>query len=1016
MARAVAETDEDLAERLATDPERAVPPLVARYWRPAYGLAFQITRDRGRAEDAAQEAFARLLRAGGRYRAGRAFRPWFFRIVANCARDDRKAGARRRRHEERAARPLRAEPAAGGLDPDAAALLRAGLADLRPEQRAALTLHYLEDLTLREVAEVEGCPEGTAASRVRRGLKALRRQLPEALATASAAPTALLAEALRVEAPPAPGLAALRGGAVAAAAAPAAAGSWGLLAALVGLGALGALGLGVVLGPDDGPGSAAGPAPAAPTSAVATVASSHRGAGGGPATRAREPGAGDAAAAPPGAGEAEADALAAADAGEAAAREAVVVRVTRGGRPLAGVEVRCVARRAEDGQRGERRVFATDDAGEARCALGPRLWEIRLGPPSGADVPPGGHAPVVVAGATEPRPVGGVLLPLGPRARPGFDHLNGGAALALLEPGAREVDLVVPPLDVVAGQVVAARGGGPLPGARIEVRDLDAVADGDGRFAVLVAAADLEGDVRVSAKLPGYAYGGATVASGEDPRDVEVRLREGVDLRVRVLTADGEPAAGWTVNLGSPEGLQAQARTGPDGRFVFRDLGPNRGRGFALVYVKVLEPTPGGLHYEADLLARSDHEHVIRVPRRHALRGRTLAGGQLVDARVEVVRPARSDGGLLQAALRGETSEPELGPGDTFAFEDEPGGAAPAFPGLPGAEPGAFVLTDAPPGSVWVRARADGYAVAVREVTVPRDGELTIELVAPAETPVTVRHPDGSPAAGAVVRAVPAGALAGADRSAERPPPAVELEAAVTDAEGGVVLDRLADGLEGALLCELVDGRWVGATVTGGRPVEVVVPGPPVDEPAWLRYAARDPAGRETSFSTLRVAPTAAPERELLTGSEGDVLSFPEEEDPRGTPVAGAGEVWIEVTELGARAVRRARLAPGEVTDLGEVALEPLLELPVRVRFDVGAVNVQALEVRWRDPETGLPMRDAFENTLAPGEARPLRVPAGRLTLRPRWRSSREGPWRDLPAVEVDVDPAGPRPVELSVP
>ena len=70
--------------------------------------------------------------------------------------------------EQRLAEPA-APDAAHGIDPD----LTAALADLDPEQRAAVVLRYLLDYTPGEIARMLEVPRGTVNSRLRRGLDRL---------------------------------------------------------------------------------------------------------------------------------------------------------------------------------------------------------------------------------------------------------------------------------------------------------------------------------------------------------------------------------------------------------------------------------------------------------------------------------------------------------------------------------------------------------------------------------------------------------------------------------------------------------------------------------------------------------------------------------------------------------------------------------------------------------------------------------------------------------------------------
>ena len=59
--------------------------------------------------------------------------------------------------------------------------LRRALAQLPPRQRAAVVLRYYQDLSEKQVAEVLGCPVGTARSHASRGVARLRRILSDVI-------------------------------------------------------------------------------------------------------------------------------------------------------------------------------------------------------------------------------------------------------------------------------------------------------------------------------------------------------------------------------------------------------------------------------------------------------------------------------------------------------------------------------------------------------------------------------------------------------------------------------------------------------------------------------------------------------------------------------------------------------------------------------------------------------------------------------------------------------------------
>jgi RNA polymerase sigma-70 factor, ECF subfamily len=129
--------------------------------------------DRGRAEDLAQEAFARAFR---RWRVVSVMeRPvtWVYVVALNAER-------KRWRREQRTSScddqtdAVVGDPAGGVTT---AVVVRDALARLAPRQRCAVSLRYLADLRIAEVAEVMGCAEGTVKATLHQALRNLRVDL-----------------------------------------------------------------------------------------------------------------------------------------------------------------------------------------------------------------------------------------------------------------------------------------------------------------------------------------------------------------------------------------------------------------------------------------------------------------------------------------------------------------------------------------------------------------------------------------------------------------------------------------------------------------------------------------------------------------------------------------------------------------------------------------------------------------------------------------------------------------------
>lgn len=136
------------------------------------------------AEEAVQDGFVKAYGALGRFRAGAPFRPWLLRIVANEARNRRRAAGRRASLALRAA----AEDVSGDAAPSPEAVLLcaerretllAAIAGLREDDRDVLTCRFLLELSEEETAAALRVRRGTVKSRTSRALGRLRAALGE---------------------------------------------------------------------------------------------------------------------------------------------------------------------------------------------------------------------------------------------------------------------------------------------------------------------------------------------------------------------------------------------------------------------------------------------------------------------------------------------------------------------------------------------------------------------------------------------------------------------------------------------------------------------------------------------------------------------------------------------------------------------------------------------------------------------------------------------------------------------
>ena len=172
-ARVPTNHEEALIRDARTGSAQAAEELVRLYWPDAYRAAYLVLGDRAEAEDVAQESMIAALRALGRFRRGRPFRPWLHRIVMNRAIDASRAKQRRATPASPEMAALATGSRVDSADPD----MVAAIASLPPDQRVVVVLRFNLGYGPEEIGALLGIPRGTVGSRLRRALDALRQQL-----------------------------------------------------------------------------------------------------------------------------------------------------------------------------------------------------------------------------------------------------------------------------------------------------------------------------------------------------------------------------------------------------------------------------------------------------------------------------------------------------------------------------------------------------------------------------------------------------------------------------------------------------------------------------------------------------------------------------------------------------------------------------------------------------------------------------------------------------------------------
>ncbi|HWG82010.1 MAG TPA: sigma-70 family RNA polymerase sigma factor [Gaiellales bacterium] len=172
-------SDVVLAVRAQDGDRAALTALVERHEPRVRRLAGYLLNDPQDAEDAAQEALAKVLTRIDQFRGEARFATWLYSLVTNTCRD---LGERQRRRQHQALET--APEVASTLGPHDLACQREQRAELAREleglsndQRHVMVMKDVLALSYEEIAEVLEMPVGTVKCHAHRGRARMRRAL-----------------------------------------------------------------------------------------------------------------------------------------------------------------------------------------------------------------------------------------------------------------------------------------------------------------------------------------------------------------------------------------------------------------------------------------------------------------------------------------------------------------------------------------------------------------------------------------------------------------------------------------------------------------------------------------------------------------------------------------------------------------------------------------------------------------------------------------------------------------------
>ena len=168
-----------LVLRSQTGDKTAFDELLKRVQQRLFRYIYRLTGNRALAEDVLQEVFIIIYRKLRWLENPKLFRAWAYRIASRETFRHLKKEKRWTRQigDEEILEKTSSNEREEFYEPEVIAKIPELLAEISPAARAVIILHYLEEMTLAETAEILDIAPGTAKSRLAYGLESLRKKV-----------------------------------------------------------------------------------------------------------------------------------------------------------------------------------------------------------------------------------------------------------------------------------------------------------------------------------------------------------------------------------------------------------------------------------------------------------------------------------------------------------------------------------------------------------------------------------------------------------------------------------------------------------------------------------------------------------------------------------------------------------------------------------------------------------------------------------------------------------------------
>lgn len=180
-------SDNRLIENFFSGDETAFNDLVKKYLKPVYNFLYQFVSDREILDDITQDTFIKAWKNLEKFDQDRSLKTWLFTIAKNTAYDYLKKKKTipfsffkndegYSKLEEISEDKIL--PDEFLMRTDSAEIIEKKLEKIPIHYRIILVMHYKDDFSLHEIAQILDIPYNTVKSQHQRGLKILKNEFP----------------------------------------------------------------------------------------------------------------------------------------------------------------------------------------------------------------------------------------------------------------------------------------------------------------------------------------------------------------------------------------------------------------------------------------------------------------------------------------------------------------------------------------------------------------------------------------------------------------------------------------------------------------------------------------------------------------------------------------------------------------------------------------------------------------------------------------------------------------------